>query len=100
MANHDGALLVTGASGTVGTMLLPRVASKFRRIVAVGRTLPPGLRETDTFIQANLAVPSRMMLVMRPVPQPSSRTRLAGWPPSSRVSSWRNSSSSATPWNM
>lgn len=53
MADAGGSLLVTGASGTVGSALLTRVAGSFERLVAFGRTHPDGLCSTDSFVPSD-----------------------------------------------
>ncbi|QBI56154.1 SDR family NAD(P)-dependent oxidoreductase [Streptomonospora litoralis] len=49
------ALLVSGASGTLGQILLAHLEPAFPRIIAVSRSRPAGLRPSDTFISADLS---------------------------------------------
>jgi len=54
------AVLITGGSGTVGTALVPAVARRFSRTLAIGRQRPVGLRTTDSFIRADFSQPSEV----------------------------------------
>lgn len=55
MPEAHGRLVMTGASGTVGSYLTPRVSPLFAQTIAIGRTRPPHLRPADDFIPTDLA---------------------------------------------
>lgn len=71
MASCDKRVLITGATGTVGSVMLPLMIREFHSILAVGRNRPTGMRARDAFIHADFAasieVESACMAITSPV---------------------------------
>ncbi|HIF10317.1 MAG TPA: NAD-dependent epimerase/dehydratase family protein, partial [Sneathiellales bacterium] len=78
MANRpEIRILVTGASGFVGSHALAAFAERSLPVIAIGRNLPLQPRETETWLRADLLVRDQLKSILKDV-APTHVVHLAG----------------------